>query len=224
MKNNTPGPDDISIHSVLNEIKSGALDPATLPKQTRQHCVEALMLEGHQPSALAPLLKVSDKTIKRDLNDIFEKNAVNPSPELAKRLIGEFMQRFRTHHAHLTRLARSKEGSVRERGEVEFLAWRVQKEALELLQSLGYLPSRPTQVIGDIFYHDEQSAEPAIDEIKKQIAEIELIAEQTKVLSPEALSKIDALKLRVEKADIQEEVKKVSEEAKPATEDKDDLF
>jgi hypothetical protein len=100
----------------------------------------------------------------------------------------------------------------------------VQKEALELLQSLGYLPSRPTQVIGDIFYHGEESVEPAIDEIKKQITEIELIAEETKVLSPEALCKIDALKLRVEKADIQKEVKKVSEEAKPAAEDNDEFF
>lgn len=222
MKNNTTNPEEISVHTILTDIKSGKLDPVTLAKPVRQQCVEALMLEGHQPSALAPILKVSDKTIKRDLNEIFERNAVNPSPELAKRLIGEFLQKMHTHHAYLMRLARSKEGSLREKGEVEYLAWRTQKEAIELLQSLGYLPSRPTQIVGDIFHHADR-AEPAIVDIKKQIAEIELIAEETKVLTPEVLAKLGDLKLRTEKAEIQEEVQKVSDKAKPV-EEQDDLF
>src|SRR5690242_808228 len=100
MKNNAPNPDEISVHTILTDIKTGKLDPVALTKPVRQQCVEALMLEGHQPSALAPILKVSDKTIKRDLNEIFERNAVNPSPELAKRLIGEFLQKMHTHHAY----------------------------------------------------------------------------------------------------------------------------
>ena len=176
------------------------------------------MLEGYQPSALAPLLKVSDKTIKRDLNEIFERNAVNPSPDLARHLIGEFLQRFRAHHAYLMRLARAKEGSLHEKGEAEFLAWRVQKEAVELLQSLGYLPSRPTQVIGDIFHHAD-AAEPAIGDIKKQITEIELIAEETQVLPSEVLTRLGDLKLRAEKAEIQEGVQKVSERIKSIEEE-----
>lgn len=224
MKNNPINPDEISVHSILANIKNGTVDPATLTKPVRQQCVEALMLEGYQPSALAPLLKVSDKTIKRDLNEIFERNAVNPSPELAKRLIGEFLQKMHTHHAYLMRLARSKEGSLREKGEVEYLAWRTQKEAIELLQSLGYLPSQPTQIVGDIFHHAESGAEPAIGDIKKQIAEIELIAEETKVLTPEVLGKLGNLKLRAEKAEIQEEVQKISDKAEPASEETDELF
>jgi len=37
--------DDISVHKILQQIKDGLLDPATLSKENRQLCVEALILK-----------------------------------------------------------------------------------------------------------------------------------------------------------------------------------
>src|SRR3989338_4222869 len=144
MKNNPTTPDDISVHSILSEIKNGTIDPAVLTKPVRQLCVEALFLQGHTSFSLAQLLKVSDKTIRRDLQEIYEKNALHPSAALAKELIGECLQKARAHHSRLMRLARGEEGSLQEKAQAEYLAWRTLKETMALLQSLGYLQQAPT--------------------------------------------------------------------------------
>jgi hypothetical protein len=199
-------PDEVSIHSILSEIKSGAIDPETLPKPTRQLCVEILAFEGHQPSALAQLLKVSDKTIKRDLQEIHERNSVTPSPELAKQLVGECIQKTRMHYSYIVRLARGKEGTLTEKVQAEFLAWRTQKEFLQLMQSLGYLPLRPQEVVGNVVHHVSKESEiEALDEIRQTILAIEQTAKECGGISTEVQEKVEKLKLEVHKTELAEE-------------------
>lgn len=207
------GANEISVHTLLNDIKNGKVKAESLPKEARQLCVESLVLEGHQPSALAALLKVSDRTIKRDLNEIFERNAINPSPELARRLIGEFLQKMRIHHAYLMRLARSAEGSLQEKAYAESVAVQTWKEAIKILQSLGYLPSRPQEIVADFFHH-AADGEESFNSLRIKIAEMEALAQELGGFKPDLAAKLEALKVKLSKAEVQHEVLKLTQAQK----------
>ena len=207
-------PDEVSVHSILSEIKEGKLDPSSLSKEVRQLCVSALILEGHLPSTLAPLLKVSDKTVQRDLKEIREQNALKPSAELAKQLIGDFLQSSRTHHSHLMRLARTKEASVNEKVYAESTAAQTLRDTIKTLQSLGYLPSRPQEIVADLFHHKADDGDLTFDEVKKKIAEMEALISEFGTSSPEVISQIEQLKLKLQKAEIHQEVLRLSQPKK----------
>lgn len=139
--------DNISVHRTIQQIREGRFDPKTLSKINRQACVEVLFLEGYQEASLAYLFKVVDRTIRRDKEDIRRKNALENNPERVKELIGELLQKARNHHASLKRLSSTQGASVSERAQAEFASWRVEKEVIEKLQSLGYLPSKDAKII-----------------------------------------------------------------------------
>lgn len=149
------------------ENKDGRFQARELSKEKRRECVEVLVLEGYSVSLVTQLLDRCEKTIKRDIEDIREHNSLMPSGELAKKIVGEIIAYANINRAHLMRMARSKEASVSEKSQAEFLAWRVQKELSERLQTLGFLPSKPTEVVHTLFYGSE-------DNISKPISTKEL--------------------------------------------------
>lgn len=212
MKNENP--EDVSIHSILNQIREGTLDPSTLLKEVRQLAVEALTFEGYLPSAIAQLFKVSDRTIKRDLQDIYEKNALEPSRELGRQLIGEYLQKSRTHHAYLMRLARTKEASIQEKVNAESMAAQTLKDMIKTLQSLGFLPEKPQQIVGDFFHHGEVSNDAVLSDLKKEIAETEVVLKLGQNIPPQVFKRLEELKLKLDKAQIQEEILKITDQAK----------
>ena len=172
--------EELPIFSLIQQLKDESLDPRTLPKELRQQCVEVLWAEGYGESSMAQILKRSEKTIKRDLQEIREKNALSPNLELARQIIGEMVQRARMHQGYLVRLARSKEATVSEKAQSEYLAWRVQKELVEKMQSLGYLPSRPQEITGDIYHHMSlQEEERSFSEIRAMVTEIKVLRRET---------------------------------------------
>ncbi len=203
METNNQNNEEMPVLTLIQQIKAGAINPRTITKEDRQQCVAVLMLEGYPLSHIAQILGRSDKTIGRDLAEIRGKNSLTPSFELAKQLIGELLAKARTHQAHLMRLARSTDGSIGDKVQAEYLAWRVEKEAVEKLQTLGYLPLKPQQVVGDVFHHmDSQQREQSFEEIRKTMAEVASVAEETGTVSPELSQKIEHLNARVEKAEI----------------------
>jgi hypothetical protein len=203
--------EDLPIFSLIQKLKDESLDPSTLPKELRQQCVEVLWAEGYGEPSMAQILKRSEKTIKRDLQEIRERNALTPDLELAKQVIGETVQRARMHQGYLVRLARSKDATVSEKSQSEYLAWKVQKELVEKMQSLGYLPSRPKEITGDIYHHMSlQEEERSFGEIRTMLNEVEGTAKETGTFTDEVEKEITLLLARVEKAEIVYEVKQLS--------------
>ena len=211
------------IISIIDGIKEGTIAPKTIPKGSRQGCVEVLMGEGCTVAAIAKILSRSEKTITRDLQEIRQKNALVPSMNLAKEVIGEMFKHAHTHHSYLMRLARIKGASVMEKTQAEFGAWKVIKEFIERMQSLGYLPSRPQEILGKVFHHYDLEEERSCEEIKSQIIEVESIANESGGVSPETREEIKGLKLLVDKAEVVERTvaleKKLQEETKRRNED-----
>ena len=206
MKTPESNEEHLSTHSILTGIKNGTLDALTLKKPERQLCVEALMLQGYETSSLASLLKVCDKTIKRDIHEIFERNALYPSHQLARRLIGEFAAKTNAHYSSLVRMARGKEGTIQERANAEYCAWKVSKDAIQIYQELGYLPKRPLELS---ISNKDQSGESSYESIRQTIEGLEVLANENGP-SPEVQLELKRLKLKLERAEIEENVFKLS--------------
>jgi len=197
--------------TLIQQIKDGTIHPSALSKEQRQQCVVVLWSEGYPYPQTAQLLDISEKTVQRAIGDFRAKNAVAPNLELAKQVVGELFVKFANHHGRLTRLARSGEGSVGERTHAEYLAWKTVKEFIETLQSLGYLPQQPQQVIGDLVYHIEEPDGRSYDDMKSQLADIESAAQQAGQLNPELVVELQQIRQRIQKEELALQVNQLTQ-------------
>jgi hypothetical protein len=165
--------------SLIQAIKDGKRDPKTLDKEMRQRCVEVFLGEAYNIPQMAQLLKRHEKTIKRDIDEIRERNSLAPDLELAKRIISEFVWYSHIHRNHLMRLARDKNASVSEKAQAEYYAHLVGADLITKLQSLGYLPQAPKSIVGEIFHFEGADAPDEIGELEEQIREIKKNGEIT---------------------------------------------
>jgi transposase len=168
--------EEVTILNIIQRIKDRTVEPKSLDKETRQGCVEVLIGEGYSQAQIAQILKCSDKTIHRDSKEIRQKNSITPSAEQAKELIGELVIQAQQHHARLVQMARG-EGSLAEKSQAEYLAWKVRENLIGKLQSLGYLPLKPQTIIGDIFHHSDsesQSSENDFKNLESKIRDINM--------------------------------------------------
>jgi len=220
--NNTNDPEH-SAMQLLQEINSGTIDPKSLDKQSRQQCVELLIAEGYSYPQIAQILKVSEKTIGRDLREIRTRNAITPNIEFAKQFIGEVLQKAMNSHGFLLRMARAKDTSPAEKIQAEYAAWKILKETVEALQNLGYLPLKPKEITGELFHHIavEEGGESII-EVKRMLSEIESVARDTDTYSEELAEEIKLLSVRIERAEVAEETKKLVDKQKKAIEKKEE--
>lgn len=205
MENKKSDNEEISAIMLLQKIKSGEINPRTLSKEDRQACVSVLALqEGFTIAQIAQLLRCCEKTIQRDLGEIRKKNSLSPSPELAKEIIGELIVKAQVHISQLMRFARSSEGSLGERVQAEFLAWRIGKELADKLQTVGFLPLVAQRVEGQIFHHyEDMDGEGGPLELKKSLDTIEANAKETGTFNAETEEQIRQIKSKIEKAEIE---------------------
>jgi len=202
---------DNSAIQILQDINSGFLNPKLLVKVERQKCVELLVVsEGYTIPQIAQVLKCSDRTINRDLKDIHSRNALSPDIEFAKQLIGQVFNKAMNHHGYLVRLARTKEASVTEKMQSEFAAWKILKELIEKFQTLGYLPLKPSEVVGN-FYHHDGDVESSPEEMRKMLLGLEQAAKEAGVFDEQVLKKIEELKFRINQSEIALDIKQLEQ-------------
>jgi len=198
------------ILSLIQDIKDGRIAPETIDKELRQQCIEVFLGEGYTISSIAQILKKTDRTIRRDMEDIRARNAIVPDMELAKKMIGEMVVYMHTHRAYLMRLARTKDTSVAEKAQAEYLAARIGLDLVAKLQTLGFLPLKPQEIVADISHHVSTDNESSFGDLRTQILEIERISKEKGDLTPEMAQELEGLKKRIEKAEIQEKVIDIS--------------
>ncbi|MDD5670046.1 MAG: ECF-type sigma factor [Candidatus Omnitrophica bacterium] len=214
MKNPSPKePSEIPILTIIQQIRDKQLDPKLLSTEECVQCTEALMFEGYSEAQIAQVLGCSQRTIKRYLEKIRGRNALKPNMDFAMKMIGHMSLSAEISRAYLMRLARRQDGSAQEKLQAEFMAWTVMKQKIELLQSLGYLPTQPKQVIGDFFHHggDEQLS---AEELKQKIELTEAVASQCGEIPEELKEKLAGLKNDAEKLRIEQDLKIVDEKIK----------
>jgi len=218
------GRDERTVISIIQDIKNNVLDPKTLSPEERQRCVDFLLREGYTQEQAAQVFKTTDRTIRRDIVKIKKDNALTASSDLAKEIIGDMFRKATMHHANLVRAARSSAAGVMERGQLEFLAWRVLKEMIEKMQLLGYLPLRPQEITGDLFHRfDDQNLEKSYEDARKALNEVVDVAKQCGNLTPELEKNVNSLEAKIEKAEIVHQSEKLlKEQTNENKEDKKD--
>jgi len=210
-----------SVLLLIQEIKDGILSPKTLSKEVRQQCVKFLCSEGYAETGVARILECSERTIRRDLKEIREHSALVPDVDLAKQIVGDMFLKARTHHAYLMRLARTSSISASDKTQAELGAWRIQKELIEKLQTLGYLPLVPHKISADIFHHEDEE-EKTLGELKDELTLIVGIAEKDGILDEEIKEKIQFLQLKIEKTEVEQDIINLSKNHKEDKNEKED--
>lgn len=203
-------------YALIQQIKDGTVAPETLTKDLRQRCVEVLLGEGYAVASMAQILKRSEKTIKRDIEDIREQNAIAPDLNLAKKIIGEMVMYARLNRGYLMKLARTKDTSVAEKAQSEYYAFKVLIELVSKLQTLGFLPLKPKEIIGDVYHHNSDEI-PDMKELEEQIIDVENLASNCGQMPSDAKEKIDELKIEFRKIKIARELKKIQDTSKEGT-------
>ncbi len=202
------------ILTLIQQLKSGQVNPETIDKDLRQQCVEVFQAEGYSISTMAQIFQKCERTLKRDIDAIWDDKKLGPSIELVKRIVGEIVAYSRIHRDHLMRLARSKDASVSERAQAEYYAHRVEMELVDKLQTLGYLPLKPKTIVGDFTYNMQVNDEKSIDDLKMQLVEIEKLALEQGGLTPELEIEVKRLKKRIEQVEIEKDILKITDQQK----------
>lgn len=185
----------IPILILMQRIKDGTIDPKVLPKSMRQECVETLLYEGFGVLQIAQLLSRDEKTIRRDIKELYEQNAPTADYEFTKSLIGEYIMRVRSSCAYLMRLARSKDGSICEKAQAELYSIRTFDLLINRLQSIGYLPQQP-QVIENFILGQfgEAGADKFKEKLNNDLIDVENASKDMGIISEETIKTIKEVK------------------------------
>jgi len=122
-----------NVVDTLKKIREGFLDPKEISISDRRVCVAYLRLEGYTQEEIAEIFKVHRQTIIRD-ERANRREAAKLVDEIdVKSVAGSLIAWAR----HLAAKA------LREKNYA--LAWKIQRDLVSDLQSLGYLPRSPEQ-------------------------------------------------------------------------------
>lgn len=176
---------------ILQQIQDGIIEKENLPKEMRQECVEYLLSKFQDISYIANALGKTEKTIRRDKEEIEQRHAQKPSIDYSLQLISELMRKANSTQNHLMSLARDKEGSVQEKSQAAFYLWKAIQEQMKLLQSFGYLPEQPTKIEANITHEEEKD----VNKLKEELAELENIVNASgRANDPEIMELIKSIK------------------------------
>lgn len=173
-----------SVLSILSDIQKGTLDPKTLANQDRLRCVEHLTCEGYSTSDIAKVLEVSERTIARDRAAMRKANAVERDPEKTAEIVGQLIVQAETCIQHIRRVTRERDTQPNVRVEGEKACWIIHRDLVQRLQTLGYLPTAPQEIRGELIHQIEQL--PGFGQLNDEVARMEVIF-KTHVLGEESL-------------------------------------
>lgn len=201
-----------SVLSLLQKVKAGELDPRNLSAESRQACVEHMGVEGYSTAEMAQVLRVTERTIRRDRQAIRKAHAVEPGDEFVKETVGALAAHGEMAIDRIRRQARSRELSPMERVHAERLAWRIRDECVERLQKLGYLPTAATEVKG-AFTHELTGLglAPTYNEITVQIEQLEAVVKDSKDIPSEVAGKLRQLKALLPRCQVADELESLAE-------------
>jgi len=107
----------------------------------RRACVGYLTGESISIPEIAQLLGRDERTIQRDRASIRAQNALSVSPGFINEVAGEMLREARGCAERIRRAARDRDAEPSDRIEAERACFDVAARSIELLQSLGFLPT-----------------------------------------------------------------------------------
>lgn len=180
--NETPQENVESSRSLLQKLKDGTITFQDLDEDDRLECVHVLRLSGYTSFDIAPIIKMSDRQVRRYTKKLQERHALNIDKNFSKEFLGDIKQQVLNSVSNLIKIAGGKEASTAEKIQATVAAGNLLFELAKLLQSTGHLTLQPQAVDANIFHH--------IANFNKQdILDIESAAKESIGL-PEKVSKV----------------------------------
>jgi transposase len=153
----SPKSKDLRCLDILQGIKAGTTDPASLLPNQRKLLVPFLVAEGQSTAEIAHLLKVSDRTIERDKKAIREENAISQDPELVSIIAGKLFDEAQICIQRIRKFERDTNCTPAAKIEGEKGCFHIVNSLAERLQSMGYLPIAAKKLEADLTHHMENT-------------------------------------------------------------------
>ena len=135
--------------SIISGRTSGDSGCYNLDQDSRKVLVEFLNAQGHSTVEIAAQLEVNPRTIRRDLAGIRAAYAVERDPQTIKEIVGGLIWQKEVAIDRIRSAVLSKDAKVSERIKAQVACWKIEKDHLQILQRLGYLPIASDQSSGD---------------------------------------------------------------------------
>ena len=136
--------------TLLQNIKSGSVNPSSLCPADRRLLVSFLMAEGQSTAEIALLLKTSDRTIERDRKAIRDENAMAQDPKLAEKMAGMLCVEAGRSTQRIRKFQRDGGASAADKMDGEHRCFQIRSELIQRLQSLGFLPTATQRIEADV--------------------------------------------------------------------------
>jgi DNA-binding CsgD family transcriptional regulator len=169
----SPESKELRCLDILQGIKKGTVDPASLISNQRKLLVTLLMAEGQSTAEIAHILKVSDRTIERDKNAIRKENALSNDPKLADIMAGRLSDEAQLCIQRIRKFQRDTNCPPAAKIEGERACFQIANDLTERLQSMGYLPVATKKLEADLVHHLEK--EISLDEITSEAQRLQNI-------------------------------------------------
>lgn len=149
--------------SLIKQLRDGKISTADLTKESEIACVEYLNGEGLKKCEIAELLKISTRTVYRDLAQIRKENAISLDAEFVAQHVGELKKRCSSAISNLLKIQNDKECPYKFKVDAIYKTWIIFKEYTLTLQSLSYLPNGATEIRASVDHNFGEP--PSFDEI-----------------------------------------------------------
>lgn len=138
---------------MIRGIREGTVNPRHLRAEDRRLCVEHLSGEGVAIVEIAAVLKVSERTVRRDRQAVLQEHALTPSTELASEYAGRLQMEMERSMTNIRRIARDKGVAPSTRIEGERACIEILDRCVQRLQSMGILPLATQRHEADVTHH-----------------------------------------------------------------------
>jgi len=173
--------------ALLQKIKDRQINPKSIGKANRLLLVSFLTNEAQTTAEIAHLLKVTIKTIQRDIKVLHEENAITKDPKLVGQMVGRLVSEAELCKQRIRKFQRDRDASPADKMEGERLCFQIICRLTERMQSLGYLPIEAQKIEADLIHRAASSL--TLEEIQIEAGRVKQIQES---LSAEEIKPADS--------------------------------
>ena len=123
----------------VKALEEGAISPKELSKGDLKECIRVMKNREYSNSEMGQLLGMTSRNVLRYTKELKKENALVMSADSQREFVGEVINNFRAQYSRLIRISYSDGMSDYERTRAIFAACQIKKDAIEIMERLGYL-------------------------------------------------------------------------------------
>lgn len=131
--------DALSVSEIVSKLVQGTLDPESVSPERRRECVAVLFEEGYNISDTAAAMRVSERTIYRDRDELRRDRAIKPTLTFGDELVGDYFEHTQTAIQRLRKLTRESTTPAAVKVRAEEAAARLYERLVKTLRQLKYI-------------------------------------------------------------------------------------